>query len=497
MFENREGKGLKEIFSAVDKLISYAKQKLCLAERNEFYVRNTVLDLLRLDRYERTGCEYCGESITSLLDALMGACAAKGLFGEEDAERVGDAVMGALCLTPQEVDEKFRTLAARSSKAATDWLYDYAVASDYVKKEKLDSNPRFNTDKGLIVTINKAKPEFRDPKKAASGNSTKGGYPACTICRENEGFFGRSKRTLRTVSLNLGGQEWFWQFSPYGYFYQHGIAVNCEHTPMHVDKGTFYRLMDFVDRFPHWFLGCNAALPRIGGSVLAHDHYQGGGETLPLHTAAPSILLKDRAYPKVSVSVLDWFGTAVRVTGTEKDAVAEVSDKIRIGWENYENRALGIIPKDGEGVHSAISPTAVKTQKGYEMTIILRNNVTTEEYPDGVFHAHPEYHVIKKESIGLIEAQGLFILPGRLVEQLGRMEQTLVSGAPLPEDLSDFSAFYAEVRAKRKSFTAAEAAAAVREQLGDICGRILNNTAVFKTQQETAEFLKGLGFTHD
>ena len=195
--------------------------------------------------------------------------------------------------------------------------------------------------------------------------------------------------------------------------------------------------------------------------------------------------------------MLDWFGTAVRVTGTEKDAVAEVSDKIRIGWENYENRALGIIPKDGEGVHSAISPTAVKTQKGYEMTIILRNNVTTEEYPDGVFHAHPEYHVIKKESIGLIEAQGLFILPGRLVEQLGRMEQTLVSGAPLPEDLSDFSAFYAEVRAKRKSFTAAEAAAAVREQLGDICGRILNNTAVFKTQQETAEFLKGLGFTHD
>ena len=194
---------------------------------------------------------------------------------------------------------------------------------------------------------------------------------------------------------------------------------------------------------------------------------------------------------------MDWAGTVIRVKSDKRNEVIDIADRIRRAWIKYSNPELGIIAEDGNGAHNAISPTVIKTVNGYEMNIILRSNITSGEYPDGVFHAHPEYHVIKKESIGLIEAQGLFILPGRLVEQLGRMEQTLVSGAPLPEDLSDFSAFYAEVRAKRKSFTAAEAAAAVREQLGDICGRILNNTAVFKTQQETAEFLKGLGFTHD
>lgn len=478
----------------VEKLTGYARAKLALDKRNEIYARNTVLDLIGAESFCESGSVYEGESAGELLSLLVSAGVKEGLFGEEDAERVCDGVMGALMLSPKEINEAFAVRMRTSSARATEWLYDYSVNCDYVKKEKLDKNPRFKAKNGLIVTINLAKPEFRDPKKAASGNSTKGGYPKCTICRDNEGFAGRNKRTLRTVSVKLGGEDWFWQYSPYGYFSQHGIAVNEKHTPMHVDKGTFVKLMDFVDLFPHYFIGCNAPLPRIGGSVLAHDHYQGGGERLPLFDAGTAVSMRHRAFPEAEAGVLDWFGTAVRITGKNREAVAALSEVVREGWVNYRSEEQGIVPVDGDGVHSAVSPTVVKSEKGYEMTLILRNNLTTEEFPDGVFHAHPEFHVIKKESIGLIEAQGLFILPGRLVEQLGRIKEVLVAKEKLPVDLEDFRMIYEEIANTAGRFTEEEAQAAIDEELASVCERILRNTAVFKTHRETAEFMKGLGF---
>ena len=386
---------MKEVCDAVDDLIAYARAKLGLSARNETFVRNTVLDLVGLESYDGTGREYGGQTVSQLLRTLVDACAHAGLASAEQPERLTDSVMGALMLPPEAVEEAFAAHMALSSEEATQWLYSYSVLSDYVKKEKLDANPRFTADNGLIVTINRAKPEFRDPKKAVSGNSVKGGYPKCTICRENEGYFGRNKRTLRTVTLELGGEEWFWQFSPYGYFHEHGIAVNAKHTPMHVDRGTFVKLMEFVDLFPHYFIGCNAALPRIGGSVLAHDHFQGGGETLPLHRAGISVPLRHPDFPDVAAGVVDWYGTAVRLVGKDARSVADLAEIVRAAWCSYEDRARGIIAEDKDGVHSAVSPTVVRTERGYEMNLILRNNITSEQYPDGVFHAHPEFHVIK------------------------------------------------------------------------------------------------------
>ena len=215
--------------------------------------------------------------------------------------------------------------------AAMQWFYDYCVANNYVKRAQLDRNPRFDSH-GLTVTINLAKPEFKNMKKAAAGNAVSGGYPKCTICHENEGFAGRDKRTLRTLPVTLGGESWFWQFSPYGYFDQHGICVNTDHTPMHVDRDTFGHLLDFVDRFPGYFLGCNAALPRIGGSVLAHDHYQGGGELLPMHKAATWAAFTLADYPDAVVEILDWPGTAVRVVSKNRQSIIDVSDIIREAW---------------------------------------------------------------------------------------------------------------------------------------------------------------------
>ena len=483
---------MNDLSVIVDKLTCYARKNLGLSAADETYARNAVLDVLGAPDYAYTGATCSDKTPEKLLEELSSVCENMGIFTEDEREEYADRVMNALSLSPQNVRMRFAWRLKNSPKSATDWFYDYCVKCDYVKKSKLDKNPRFE-ENGLVITINKAKPEFRDPKKAASGNSVKGGYPKCAICRENEGCPVRNKRTLRTVDLTLDGEKWFWQYSPYGYFYQHGIAVNCEHTPMHVDRSTFLKLADFVDMFPHYFIGCNAPLPRIGGSVLAHDHFQGGGEILPMHRAGAYKTLVRAGFDGLA-EVVDWPGTVIRVVAKNKQAVADVCEEIRAKWVKFEDKSLGIIPEDEAGIHNAVSPTVVKTERGYEMSVILRSNVTSEQYPDGVFHAHPEFHSIKKESIGLIEAQGLFILPGRLEGELARVEEVIEGGGRLPEEYEQFRLVYEEAKKIYEGNRAAGARAAMKAELGSICGRILENTAVFKDRRLTVKFMEELGF---
>ncbi len=449
---------MKDVLKRADELTAYAVENLELDARNQIYLRNRLLEFLQ------------------------------NAEGEELSEEETDEVFGLLSLLPAEINDKFYALFREDAKKATDWFYGYCVKNEYVKKAKLDRNPRFEAG-GLIVTINKAKPEFRDPKKAKAGNSVDGGFAKCVICRENEGYGARNKRNLRTVDLTLGGEKWFWQYSPYGYFREHGIAVNCEHIPMHVDRATFTKLMDFADMFPHYFIGCNAPLPRIGGSVLAHDHYQGGGEILPMHRAGAVYTLKRKDHGDAVVEVVDWRGTVIRVVSKNRLTIEEICSEINEKWVNYDDPALGIVHEDADGVHNAVSPTVVKTERGYEMSLILRSNITSERYPDGIFHAHPEFHMIKKESIGLIEAQGLFILPGRLEEQLGELEKIIEAQKPLPAEFADFRLVYDEVKE-----IGGNVHEAMQTELGRICNRILLNTAVFKEKAQTVEFLKEMGY---
>ena len=483
---------MESLKNIICSLIDYAERNLCLDPRDETFARNALCEIIGTPCFDGSGIDRDGNcEVGSLLNGLVECCKAERLIVDGEEERLKDRVMSALMLGPSAVEDRFYSaLREIGSKAATEWLYGYSVKSDYVKKSVLDKNPRFDAG-GVSVTINKAKPEYRDAKKAASGNAIAGGYPKCTICRENENFGERNKRTLRTVGIKLGGRDWFWQFSPYGYFYQHGIAVNCEHIPMHVDKQTFYNLMDFVDMFPHFFIGCNAALPRIGGSVLAHDHYQGGGELLPLHRAGIRRELTDGEYPNVKIGIVDWYNNVIRVESDSRDGIAAVCEKIRAAWAGYGNPALGIVAEDGEGAHNAVSPIVIKTARGYAMNIVLRSNITSEEYPDGVFAAHPEYHIIKKESVGLIESQGLFVLPGRLDDELARVEKCIVKGK-LTVDLAEFRLVYDEAKAIYEKAGKRDARAAVQEEVGSICSRILQNTAVFKTDEQFLEFLKGI-----
>lgn len=484
-----------KIFRCISNLVCFAQRRLGLNKADAAYVTNNILDMLNLSTFEPCQADESANDIDLLLKDFCATAVEEGVFEKGFETYYSDKVMGALSLLPSEVDAQFQNVKATDGgDAAMAWLFDYCVDNNYVKKAVLDKNPRFDGYNGLVVTINLAKPEFRDPKKAASGNSVKGGYPKCVICRENEGLVARNKCTLRTVSLTLDGKKWFWQYSPYGYFHQHGIAVNTQHIPMHVDKQTIVNLMDFVDQFPCYFIGCNAALERIGGSVLGHDHYQGGGEILPLHKAPIKKYFAVGGHEDLTIGVLDWPGTVVRIVGKNKQSIVEVTEKIRQGWVNFTDESQQIVCRTEKGQHNAISPTVVKKGDVYEMNVILRSNVTSEEYPDGIFHAHPEFHVIKKESIGLIEAQGLFILPGRLVAQLSEVEKCICEQRALPQDLADFAMVRDETQALATFADAESVHAAMQRELASICYRILQNTAVFKTMQNVTSFLEGIGF---
>lgn len=477
---------------AICKLIKYAQTYLGLQQADVMYVTNNVLDILGISSFEQQPVQYVSDDIAELLQEFSSACVEDGIFEQEHAAYYCDKVMGVLSLLPSAVEGVFAQIyTEQGSKVAMEWLYAYCVANNYVKKAVLDKNPRFDSN-GLVVTINLAKPEFRDPKQSAQGNKVAGGYPKCVICRENEGLASRSKCTLRTVSITLGGKPWFWQFSPYGYFNQHGIAVNCEHTPMKVDKQTFVNLLDFVDQFPNYFIGSNAALKRIGGSVLAHDHYQGGGESLPMHKVGFRQMFTLNGYDDLTIGIVDWHNTAVRICGKNRQHLIEVGALINDAWRNYDNAELGLVHASNGEQHHATSPTVVKVGDEYQLTIILRSNITTDEYPDGVFHAHPEFHVIKKESIGLIEAQGLFILPGRLQNQLAQVEQCITDGK-LTDDLADFKMVYDETVAIMQNGVG-NVHKAMQMELGSVCERILHNTAVFKDDSQTIAFMQGIGF---
>ncbi|SDU78605.1 UTP-hexose-1-phosphate uridylyltransferase [Arcanobacterium phocae] len=487
---------LTAFYRAVDALVDYADAHLGLDPTDADWTRNRIFGLFGLNSYRPTGAtgrEH--ERPDALITQLRETGIAAGLFDADDAPSLCDQMFGIVSLPPSGIKNRFfDDVAAHGGSYAMDRLYDYSVKNNYVRLSVLEENPRFETN-GLVVTINKAKPEFKSSATAKAGNAVAGGYPQCSICHENEGFAGRAKFTLRTIPVTLGDRPWFWQFSPYGYFHEHGIVVNQEHKPMHVSRGTFRRLLDFVDQFPEFFIGSNAALAGTGGSVLGHDHYQGGRKTLPMHTAGTWKSLRCPDFPNVTVEILDWHNTAVRVVSTDRDAIEEVSERIRDGWVNYRNDELGIIPRDGDQVFSSVSPTVLMTDRGYEMSIIFRSNITSEKYPEGVFHAHPEYFAIKQESIGLIEAQGLFILPGRLDGQLAQIGELLAEDQKLPEELSEFAGVFAELRERvGDSRDPERIAQAIRDELGSVCQRILRNTAVFKEHSTTLSFLEDLGF---
>lgn len=495
------------IYASIENLIEYAQAHLMLDELDVIYARNRILTELKLEDYVQYEVDVDAiEAMTSpdeVLAPIIAYAIENGIITEDKSEELGNKIMDILSLRPSEIVDIFESAHEKNPVKAFDWLYDYCVKNDYVKASKIAKNKHWEakSTKGKIeITINLSKPEKSNKDTAKLVGQKKSGYPACMICRENEGYVGqgRSRANLRTVPLSLGGEDWFWQYSPYAYFYQHGIAINGEHTPMKVTGETVRKLLDFVDYNPNYFIGCNASLPIVGGSILTHDHFQGGMKMLPMHKAPNYKRLKSSEYPYIDTYIVDWYNSVIRLVSANKEMLVEYASKLIDAWKGYSDESVDVIAAT-DAQHNAVTPVARKGSDGkYIVELILRNNRTSEQYPDGIFHVHPEYHNIKSESIGLIEAMGLFILPGRLDRQLAEVEKYLTrelkyNRAALSDDMKVHADMIERLMASVSKCSAVEAALDVKDEVNRVCEQILDNTAVFKRDEKgEAAFLRFL-----
>lgn len=441
--------------------------------------------------------------LDATLAAISEAAVANGVADDTASgrDRASCRVMGLLMPRPSQVSARFHELAAHDPKAATDWFYQLCCDAGYVRRSAIARNVKWSTPTrwgDLEITINLSKPE-KDPREiAAAGVATNDDekYPACQLCIENEGYPGRAasapggahpaRQNLRIIPLELGGERWGLQYSPYAYFNEHCIAMSAHHRPMHIDRATLGCLLDFVDTVPHYFIGSNADLPIVGGSILSHDHFQGGAHEFPMMRAATAETFAMAAHPNVGGEVLEWPLSVLRLTAASRDELLGACVHVIDAWRSWSDVAAGVIARDEDGTpHNTVTPVIRRVGERYEAYLALRCNVTTSEHPLGVFHPHAEYHHIKRENIGLIEVMGLAILPPRLVPELEAVRGHLLAGDLDALEADELTASHAawtrDVYARRAAELTPEGALDVlHEEVGAVFGRVLENAGVFK-----------------
>ena len=504
----------------IEKLLAYARAHLGLAETDEVYMRNVLLTVFHADA-PYVGAADVADAVEAdvpdaLAEEIKAYALAKGLCAEGRWEYFAADIFGLLMPRPSEVNRTFCDLLKENgAQAACDYLYRLSVKSGYVQKTAIARNLKWEYDdgkSGLEITVNLSKPEKNNKDVAKLFSAPKGNkYPTCALCKENEGFEGTSapRRNLRTVRLTLGGERWFMQYSPYAYYDEHCIVINERHVSMKVDESTPDKLLDFVDLLPNYFIGSNAALPIVGGSILDHEHFQGGRHLMPMHRANMRKIYRSKMFPHLKIGILDWYNSVVQFEGTDREEVSAFARKVIGTWKAFDFPACGIFSHTGETKHNACSPIVRKAGDTYVFSVILRNNRTDEQYPEGIFHVHPEHLNLKSEGIGLIEAMGLFILPPRLKRQLSAIVDILCGervydAAAVNDSANDLYVhrhMIEELLSEGRAEGKAEAQARVRAYVSRSCASILDNTAVFK-QDETGRrgfdtFMAALGLEED
>lgn len=488
------------VWAALDALLDYAKNCGLLHPLDETFARNTLLSELRLESYEKQEQHF---DFPECLNLLCDYAAQQGMIADTIAERdlFDTKLMGFLTPRPSEVVREFRSRYTQSPKAATDYFYTLSQDCNYIRRDRIakDKKWTYACEYGeLDITINLSKPE-KDPREiAAAGVAANDGekYPACQLCIENEGYPGRAasapggahpaRQNLRIIPLELGGERWGLQYSPYAYFNEHCIAMSAHHRPMHIDRATLGCLLDFVDTVPHYFIGSNADLPIVGGSILSHDHFQGGAHEFPMMRAATAETFAMAAHPNVGGEVLEWPLSVLRLTAASRDELLGACVHVIDVWRSWSDVAAGVIARDEDGTpHNTVTPVIRRVGERYEAYLALRCNVTTSEHPLGVFHPHAKYHHIKRENIGLIEVMGLAILPPRLVPELEAVRRHLLAGDLDALEADELTASHAawarDVYARRAAELTPEGALDVlHEEVGAVFGRVLENAGVFK-----------------
>ncbi len=482
-------------------LADYAAGRGLIDPRDRTWAVNQLLAVLELDAYDEPEEAAAGLELEEILAGLLDDAEARGLIGGGVTARdlLDTKLMGALTPRPSWVIDRFSALAARDGRAATDWYYQFSQDTDYIRRYRVARDMKWITQTeygALDITINLSKPE-KDPKAIAAAKlAPQGGYPKCQLCRENEGYAGRvnhpARGNHRVVPVTIDGGAWFLQYSPYVYYNEHCIVFNGRHVPMKIDRSAFRKLLDFVGQFPHYFVGSNADLPIVGGSILSHDHFQGGRYTFAMERAPVEREVRFPGYEDVAAGIVRWPMSVLRLRCADDERLVDLADKILRAWRGYTDEAAFIYAETGGEPHNTITPIARMREGQYELDLVLRNNITTEEHPMGVYHPHAELHHIKKENIGLIEVMGLAVLPARLKGELQRLGALLVSGGDPAGDpeLAKHAPWAAELR-RRHSFTAENVDAVLREEVGLVFAAVLEHAGVFKCSEAgRAAFLR-------
>ena len=487
----------------VTALVRYGLEKGLIEPCDQTYITNQLLMTMGLDSYEYE--EAPALELEDILAGLLDDAVARGVCDDNITARdlFDTRLMGVLTPLPREVRAKFAALYAADPQKATDWYYTLSQDTDYIRRYRIKKDLRWKTktDYGdLDITINLSKPE-KDPKAIAAAKSApQSGYPKCQLCPENEGYAGRmnhpARENHRIVPITVAGANWFLQYSPYVYYNEHCIVFNASHTPMVIDKSAFAKLLDFVTLFPHYFVGSNADLPIVGGSILSHEHFQGGHYAFPMELSPVEKELTFQGFEDVKAGIVKWPMSVIRLDGPDKDRLVELADKILTAWRGYTDEAAFIFAETDGVPHSTITPIARRRGSDYELDLVLRNNITTEEHPLGVYHPHAELHHIKKENIGLIEVMGLAVLPARLKGELAALEEAILAGSPLDGDLEKHAPWVEELKT-RYTFTAENTTAILREEVGQVFAKVLEHAGVYaRTPEGQAAFQRFVDYVN-
>ena len=484
----------------LDSLVEYAVRTGLAQEADRRVLTNRLLDILRLDDYTPSR-EPLMEELEPILSGILDFACERGLCEDNVTARdlYDTRLMGALTPLPHEVIAEFDRRYAVSPREATDWYYRFSGDTDYIRRYRVARDIRwiYPSEYGdMDITINLSKPE-KDPRAiAAAKNAPQSGYPKCQLCPENEGYAGRlnhpARENHRIIPLTIGGEKWFLQYSPYVYYNEHCIVFNARHTPMAINRAAFGKLLEFVTVFPHYFVGSNADLPIVGGSILSHEHFQGGHYCFAMEKAPVEREISFRGFEDVRAGIVKWPMSVIRLNGDDPERIADLADRILQCWRGYSDEAAGILAESDGEKHNTITPIARRREGRYELDLVLRCNITTAEHPLGVFHPHADKHHIKKENIGLIEVLGLAILPSRLKQELHDLAQALTDGRDISADpvLGKHADWCAELR-KKYTFTADNAMEILRSETGRVFTAVLEDAGVYKcTAQGRAAFLK-------
>ncbi len=484
-------------------LVEYGLKTGLIQDCDRTYIVNQLLMTMGLDSFEEEAAPQM--ELEDILAGLLSDAVSRGVIEDNiTAKDLFDTkLMGVLTPLPREVRAKFAALYAEDPQKATDWYYTLSQDTDYIRRYRIKKDLRWKTATeygDLDITINLSKPE-KDPKAIAAAKAApQSGYPKCQLCPENEGYAGRmnhpARENHRIVPITVAGANWYLQYSPYVYYNEHCIVFNAKHTPMVIDKSAFSKLLDFVTLFPHYFVGSNADLPIVGGSILSHEHFQGGHYSFPMELSPVEREIHFAGYEDIKAGIVKWPMSVIRLDGADKARLADLADKILRAWRGYTDADAFIFAATDGVPHSTITPIARRRGSDYELDLVLRNNITTKEHPLGVYHPHAELHHIKKENIGLIEVMGLAVLPARLKGELQGLEEAILAGKPLTGDLEKHAAWVEELKT-RHTFTPENTTAILREEVGKVFAKVLEHAGVYgRNEAGQAAFLKFIDYVN-